>query len=89
MSTKQTFVVFDSDRVDLIDSAVEMFCAVQERLKPDGYSPTTDLLPCEQQAYAAACKYLVKEFNKGATEISRHVKEVCEDGNSDDDDEAE
>lgn len=73
MPTKQEqFTVLDTDRVDLLCIARDMFTAVQTRMAHTN-DEMTFASPAEEDAYKAAMHLLETEFSRGACKVQKHL----------------
>ena len=74
MPTKnEQFTILDSDRVDLLCIARDMFTAVQSRMAENGHGEMTFASGAEEDAYKAAMHLLETEFSRGACKVQKHL----------------
>lgn len=74
MPTKsEQFAILDSDRVDLLCIARDMFTAVQSRMAMSSSEEMTFVSPAEEDAYKAAMHLLETELSRGACKVQRHL----------------
>lgn len=74
MPTKnEQFAILDSDRVDLLCIARDMFTAVQSRMAVNESREMTFASPAEEDAYKAAMHLLETELSRGASRVQRHL----------------
>lgn len=74
MPTKnEQFAILDSDRVDLLCIARDMFTAVQARLATNDSEEMTFTSAAEEDAYKAAMHLLETELSRGACKVQRHL----------------
>lgn len=67
------YAIVGSDRMAMVDSAINLVSVMSRRISPDGEFNTNhvDMVEEEHFAYREACKFLGREFRDGATETKR------------------
>lgn len=73
-SNHEKYEVFDTDRIDLCISAVNLVFALRQ--KPEGSYDSTEMSHIEQKAHDSALTFLTNQFTAGPSKIVQVLSEV-------------